>query len=587
MENAAGTQYTPLESASLGSSQPFQPGGSADVYYDEFANGTGTLDWTNTAGLKSTCGSFSVPGGYYSAVRCKYSPLISGVQSNLSTGLPGLTVASGSTITISGVGFSSASGTTLLANGAVLTGQIVSDQEITASLPSTYSGLVVLAVSNTNGADAINIFVAPPAQPPTISLSSTHLQFSYTAGGAAPASQNVIVSNSGGGTLTWSVASNVSWLTLASGEWLTVSANPSGLSPNTYTGTITITAAGASNSPQIISVTLVVTAPPPAAPSITLSASQLKFTYTAGAAAPPAQSISISNSGGGALAWSASSNFSWLAVTPSGTAPSTLAISVSPASLTPGPYQGVISVTATGAANNPQTVTVSLNVSAAAAPSVAVASVTNSASGASGAIAPGEIITIKGNGLGPATGVSFSVDPSTGMVVTTLSGTSVLFGSFAAPITYTSTGQINAIVPYEIAGQSTVVMQVQYQGATSAGTTLQVASAAPGAFTFSGTGSGQAVAANQDGSLNGASNAAALGSYVTIYFTGGGGTNPPGVTGSVTGAVLKWLTQAVSVTVGNVPATERLTVRLPRSLMGWASSTFSWRTIPRPARSRS
>ena len=199
-------------------------------------------------------------------------------------------------------------------------------------------------------------------------------------------------------------------------------------------------------------------------------------------------------------------------------------------------------------------ISVSANIGAAWVFVSASTSVTNAASGAAGAISPGEIVTIKGSGLGPGTGVSFSVDPVTGMVDTTLSGTRVLFGSFAAPITYTSAGQINAIVPYEIAGQSAVVMQVQYQGVMSAGTTLQVASAAPGAFTFSGTGSGQAVAANQDGSFNGTSSPAAPASYVTIYFTGGGETNPPGVTGSVTGAVLKWLAQPVSATVGGVPA---------------------------------
>jgi uncharacterized protein (TIGR03437 family) len=192
-------------------------------------------------------------------------------------------------------------------------------------------------------------------------------------------------------------------------------------------------------------------------------------------------------------------------------------------------------------------------VSAAATPAILVTSITNGASGASGPIAAGEIVTIKGSGLGPATGVSFSLDAA-GMVGTTLAGTQVFFGSYAAPVTYTSAGQINAIVPYEVTGQSAVVMQVQYQAAMSAGTTLQVVSAAPGAFTFSGTGSGQAVAANQDYSLNGASNPAAPGSYVTIYFTGGGQTNPAGVTGSVTGDVLKWLVQSASVTVGGVPA---------------------------------
>jgi uncharacterized protein (TIGR03437 family) len=184
-----------------------------------------------------------------------------------------------------------------------------------------------------------------------------------------------------------------------------------------------------------------------------------------------------------------------------------------------------------------------------------VASVVNAASGASGPLAPGEIVTIKGGGLGPAAAASFSIDPSTGMLDTTLAGTRVLFGSFAAPLTYTSVGQVNAIVPYEVAGLSTVSMQVQDANGMSAGATLQVASAAPGAFTVSGTGSGQAVAANQDYSFNGASNPAAKGSYVTIYFTGGGQTNPAGVTGGVTGDVLKWLVQPATATVGGVSAT--------------------------------
>lgn len=165
------------------------------------------------------------------------------------------------------------------------------------------------------------------------------------------------------------------------------------------------------------------------------------------------------------------------------------------------------------------------------------------------------MVAIKGNGLGPAVGVSFSLDPVTGMVDAKLAGTQVFFGSFAAPITYASAGQINAIVPYEVAGQSQITMKVQYQGVSSAGTVLQVATAAPGVFTFNGTGTGQAIAADQSYSFNGGSNPAAKGSYVTVYFTGGGQTNPPGVDGSVTGSVLKWLTGPVSVTVGGVAAT--------------------------------
>jgi uncharacterized protein (TIGR03437 family) len=275
LENAAGTEYAPLESVSLGSVS-FQAGWNDAFFFDEFVNETGTLEATNTAGQGTNCGSFSVPVSYFTPVRCKFSPSISSVQSSLSTGLPGLTVASGSTITISGTGF--LTGTALLANDAPLSGQIVSAQEITAFLPSSYSGLVSLAVSNSAGEDAINIVVAPAALPSAISISPAQLRFSYTAGGGAPAAQTVTLANSGGSTLTWSAASSSSWLTVSpssgvgSGE-LTIGINTTGLIPVTYTGAITIIAAGAANSPQTISVTLIVTAPAPStSPIITLVA---------------------------------------------------------------------------------------------------------------------------------------------------------------------------------------------------------------------------------------------------------------------------------------------------------------------------
>jgi len=199
--------------------------------------------------------------------------------------------------------------------------------------------------------------------------------------------------------------------------------------------------------------------------------------------------------------------------------------------------------------------------------SISVNSATNAASGASGAIAPGEMITIKGTGLGPAAGAAFSVDPSTGMLDATLAGVQVLFtdsgsltstgmpSAFAAPLTYVSDTQINAIVPYEVAGLPQFTMQVLYQGAQSSGTTLRVANAAPGAFTFNSTGVGQAVAANQDGTFNGPASPAPKGSYLTIYFTGGGQTVPAGATGSVNSTTTLEQFQNLSATVGGQPVT--------------------------------
>jgi len=273
-----------------------------------------------------------------------------------------------------------------------------------------------------------------------------------------------------------------------------------------------------------------------------------------GGSAPATQTVNISNAGGGTLAWSASSNSPWLTVSPaSGMGAGTLTLGINTAGLSAQTYNGEIAVTAAGAANSPQTIFVALSVSA---PPVVVAGVANSASYAAGPIAPGELVTIAGSMLGPSKGVAGGVDPSTGKMVTQLAGASVTFNGVAAPLLYVSATQINAIVPDEVAGCTQAMLQVQFQGASSPGTSLPCATAAPGLFTLSATGSGQAAAANQDGALNGPSSPAAAGSYMTLYFTGGGQTNPPGVTGSITGtSVLKWLTQTATVTVGGVAAT--------------------------------
>ncbi len=81
-----------------------------------------------------------------------------------------------------------------------------------------------------------------------------------------------------------------------------------------------------------------------------------------------------------------------------------------------------------------------------------------------------------------------------------------------------------------------MLLQMWRPAATQA---VQVMSASPGAFTLDEIGSGPVAAANQDGTINGPSHPAAKGSYVTVYWTGGGQTNPPGVNGSVRNASRK------------------------------------------------
>jgi len=78
----------------------------------------------------------------------------------------------------------------------------------------------------------------------------------------------------------------------------------------------------------------------------------------------------------------------------------------------------------------------------------------NSASLLPGPLAPGEIFSIFGQGIGPQTAATGAFD-ATGMLSTAVSGVQVLFNGTPAPLYYVQSQQINAQVPYEVAGQMT------------------------------------------------------------------------------------------------------------------------------------
>ena len=67
---------------------------------------------------------------------------------------------------------------------------------------------------------------------------------------------------------------------------------------------------------------------------------------------------------------------------------------------------------------------------------------------------------------------------------------------------------------------------------------------------------GRVAIANSDGTLNSPSNPAKVGGFITIYGTGGGVTNPLGITGGLwpITASLATLTLAVSVSIGGTNA---------------------------------
>jgi uncharacterized protein (TIGR03437 family) len=185
-----------------------------------------------------------------------------------------------------------------------------------------------------------------------------------------------------------------------------------------------------------------------------------------------------------------------------------------------------------------------------AIPSLSLTAVTNAASNLGGPIAPGEIVTLYGTGLGPVQLTSAHVG-SDGLYDAQLAGTSVQFNGISAPMVYTSATQVAAIVPYEVIGSSAQVT-VTYQGQTSSAVTVAVAPSAPGIFTLDSTGKGQAAVVNQNYSINGASTPAPIGSIISLYATGEGQTSPPGVDGKPDSTPLPTPNLPVNVTIGGV-----------------------------------
>jgi hypothetical protein len=101
---------------------------------------------------------------------------------------------------------------------------------------------------------------------PIIGFSPSSFTFGANLGGSNPASQTLNISNTGGGTLSWSLSDDASWLTLSSSSGSgagssSLTVNIPGMSAGTYNGTITIAATGATNTPQTVPVTLTI-APP-------------------------------------------------------------------------------------------------------------------------------------------------------------------------------------------------------------------------------------------------------------------------------------------------------------------------------------
>ena len=367
---------------------------------------------------------------------------------------------------------------TAAASPSALMGSAQPSTRVAAAAPSgargpSLPGRMQRLMSELPGAAQIVAYQEEDPDPtvviPTLTRNPSVLSFSAVQNGSSPAAQPLTVTNTGPGTLTWTASSNSAWLTLntassASGTNLgsvSVRVNPTSLSVGTHTGLITIVGTGATNSPQTVTVSFDVTAAP--TPTIGLSATALSFSAVQGGSNPANKTISVSNSGSGTLNWTATENAGWLSLSPaSGTGAGTISVAVNTSGLSVGTVSTPITIAASGATNTPQTVTVSLTMTAAAIPpaiGVTPGSLTFTAQQGGGNPTP-QSLAIRNTGGGTLTWtvsnnaawLSHSPTSGTGNGVVTIS-----------PITGgLATGTYNGIVTLYAAGSSTVNVPITF-----------------------------------------------------------------------------------------------------------------------------
>jgi uncharacterized protein (TIGR03437 family) len=158
-------------------------------------------------------------------------------------------------------------------------------------------------------------------------------------------------------------------------------------------------------------------------------------------------------------------------------------------------------------------------------------------------LAPGELAAVFGNNLGPSEGQV--VPLSNGQFPWQYGGVAITVNGYPAPLLYVSQTQTNFVVPFETSGQQSREVQVTYNGVVS---DIYHASSAPADL-------GIFAIANADSSTNSSANPAKAGSYVVIYGTGQGVSNPPEMDGVIMGGNLTTPLLPVIAYLDGQPAT--------------------------------
>ncbi|HYL78262.1 MAG TPA: hypothetical protein VEU96_28865 [Bryobacteraceae bacterium] len=190
-----------------------------------------------------------------------------------------------------------------------------------------------------------------------------------------------------------------------------------------------------------------------------------------------------------------------------------------------------------------------------ATPLIGAGAILNGASYALQApLAPGTLVAIFGSALADGSASAPAVP-----LPTTLAGSSIVLAGRQAPLMYASGGQVNAMIPYGIAVNTSQQVAASRGSSISVPQQITVASAAPGIFTVDGSGKGQGiivgVKANGDQAVADPSHPVSAGDVLVIYCTGLGEVNPPLIAGNAASLTqLEYAVSPATVTIGGVQA---------------------------------
>jgi uncharacterized protein (TIGR03437 family) len=306
---------------------------------------------------------------------------------------------------------------------------------------------------------------------------------------------------------------------------------------------------------------------PGISPQIALSSTTVTFTLAATGSTATTQTFVLTNGGQGTLNWAAAatttSGGAWLSVSPAsgsilaGQPGTTVTVTASPAGLAAGDYYGQIQITSPNASSQVQIVTARMTVQTAGEdpPQVAAGGVLNAASySLQTPVAPGTLVAIFGRNFTDSTSAIIAQSfpwPSV------LGETTVTIGGEPVPLYVVTSGQINAILPFDLAVNTNLPIVVTRNNAVSAPQPVSLIADQPGVFTQSnnGQGIGAILAIHADGSYVevGNGNSAKTGDTLEIYCTGLGDVNPRAVAGSpAPPSPLAQVIDPVTLTIGGV-----------------------------------